>query len=50
MDKLLTLQEAKSILNVSKSTLQRWDIQQKMVNISKNNQMLANVCTPRFEL
>ena len=31
MDKLLTLQEAKSILNVSKSTLQRWDNNGKLV-------------------
>ena len=31
MDKLLTLQEAKSILNVSKSTLQRWDKNGKLV-------------------
>ena len=31
MNKLLTLQEAKSILNVSKSTLQRWDNSGKLV-------------------
>lgn len=31
MDKLLTLQEAKSILNVSKSTLQRWDNSGKLI-------------------
>lgn len=31
MDKLLTLQEAKNILNVSKSTLQRWDNNGKLV-------------------
>lgn len=31
MDKLLTLQEAKSILNISKSTLQRWDNSGKLV-------------------
>ena len=31
MDKLLTLQESKSILNVSKSTLQRWDKNGKLV-------------------
>lgn len=31
MDKLLTLQEAKRILNVSKSTLQRWDNSGKLV-------------------
>jgi predicted site-specific integrase-resolvase len=31
MDKLLTLQEAKNILNVSKSTLQRWDNSGKLI-------------------
>ena len=31
MNKLLTLQEVKSILNVSKSTLQRWDNSGKLV-------------------
>lgn len=31
MDKLLTLQEAKNVLNVSKSTLQRWDNSGKLV-------------------
>lgn len=31
MDKLLTLQEAKSILNISKSTLQRWDNSGKLI-------------------
>lgn len=31
MDKLLTLEETKHILNVSKSTLQRWDNSGKLV-------------------
>lgn len=31
MDKLLTLKETQSILNVSKSTLQRWDKSEKLV-------------------
>ena len=31
MDELLTLEETKHILNVSKSTLQRWDNSGKLV-------------------